>query len=155
MPTARQRALEAAAEEQRRALAAAPPPPPAGGPSRASEAQQRRRQREAQPQDEPALLGELMGHHVETRTHGLMNHACPYCEALHFLAERASNSSQAHPTFVTCCQQGLHAGKPILGLCADLPFQTWFKRERTRKHSRSINEEYAFVSTSLHQVSKF
>ena len=43
---------------------------------------------------------------VEAHDLGPMEHTCPHCDAVHWLAERVTNSSEAKPRWQLCCQDG-------------------------------------------------
>src|SRR5205814_6424092 len=43
---------------------------------------------------------------VEAHDLGLMEQTCPHCGALHWLAERSTNSSILNPRWQLCCQNG-------------------------------------------------
>ncbi|KIK29367.1 hypothetical protein PISMIDRAFT_37058, partial [Pisolithus microcarpus 441] len=76
-----------------------------------------------------------------------MNIQCPNCHALHFMAERLSNSSNARPHFGMCCLQGQVSLPPIRRWPPGL--QAHFEDPRFREKIRQYNAALAFTSLGV------
>ena len=81
-----------------------------------------------------------------------MNVACPFCGALHWLAEQVGSSAQAHPEFTACCQRG-HVHLPL----QSKPPETLYNLFETddadgnefRSNIRQYNMALAFTSLGV------
>ena len=80
---------------------------------------------------------------------GHMSVECPFCHALHWMAERLSKSSDAHPKFGMCCISGKvdlpHLPRPPPELYGLLTNQDSISKN-FRKHIRSYNNALAMTS---------
>jgi hypothetical protein len=81
---------------------------------------------------------------------GQLEHRCPHCHALHWLAERLSSSSARNPQFGSCCLQG----KVSIDFVAHLPSELYeyFESQKDhsvefREHIRRYNKAFAFTSS--------
>ncbi|KAI6113316.1 hypothetical protein EDD16DRAFT_1709620 [Pisolithus croceorrhizus] len=78
---------------------------------------------------------------------GPMSIQCPNCHALHFMAERLSNSSNARPCFGMCCLQGQVNLPPIRRWPPGL--QAHFEDPRFREKICQYNAALAFTSLGV------
>ena len=79
-----------------------------------------------------------------------MEHGCPNCHTLHWLAEHLSNSSNVNPKFGLCCL----SGKVSINFVTHLPAQLYdyFTSQEDnavefRSHIRQYNKAFAFTSS--------